>query len=209
MTDDRGQAFALEGVLGAMLLFTALLFSMQAVILTPTTAGTVDQDVKSQLRSTAHDNLVVAGENGELEHLARYWNNGSGRFAHAYDTAVGYGWEAPCSLGPSGDSPACEAFGERLNETLSGRGFTYNLVLDYRSKDLQQTNSTRVVYRGVPSSNAVTATYTVILYDDMTLTSPAGADGPPLIGRGANEFYASDIDPGPVYNVVEVRLVVW
>lgn len=214
--DERGQAYALEGLLAAMLLFTALIFSMQSVILTPTTAGTVDQDVKGQLRAEAHDNLVVADERGELRDMILYWNNDSGRFAHSFGTERGYGWEPPCTRGPDSENPACETFGERLNATFTARGFTYNLFVDYRdAANVQNTQSEVVVRRGRPSSNAVTATYTVALYDDMTLTSPEDANGRTLAELDPDDFYASDVDdapgvdPGPIYNVVEVRLVVW
>ncbi|MFC7203908.1 hypothetical protein ACFQJC_10300 [Haloferax namakaokahaiae] len=208
--DERGQAYALEGFMAAILLFTALLFSMQAVILTPTTAGTVDQDVKTQIRAEAHDNLVIANGQGELEHLALYWNNSTGTFAHAYNNLVGYNTKPPCGRAPDAATPKCEDFGERLNATFTSRGFVYNLYLDYRSAtNIQQTESTTVVYRGTPSSNAVTATFRVVLYDEMVLRSPEDADGRPLSQLGPDEFYASDIDPGPVYNIVEVRIVVW
>lgn len=207
-TDDRAQAYALEGLLAAMLLFTALIFSMQSVILTPTTAGTVDQDVKGQVRAEAHDNLVIASERGELEHLARYWDNESAKFDHAYDAEVGYDWGPPCARGPSSETPACESFGERLNATFTSRGFTYNLFVDYRNdSDIQQTDTVTVVDRGEPSSNAVTATYTVVLYDDVGLTSTDG--NRTLAELDRDEFYANDVDSGPVFNVLEVRLVVW
>lgn len=208
--DDRAQAYALEGLLAAMLLFTALIFSMQSVILTPTTAGTVDQDVKGQVRAEAHDNLVIASERDELRDLALNWDNESGKFAHAYDDQVGYNWDPPCTRGPSSASPRCESFGERLNATFTSRGFTYNLFVDYRSQsDVQQTNTTTVVERGEPSSNAVTATYTVVLYDDMTLTSSTADGDRSLVELDDDEFYAGDVDSGPIYNVLEVRLVVW
>jgi hypothetical protein len=212
MDDERGQAYALEGFLASMLLFTALLYSMQAVILTPTTAGTVDQDVKSQMRAEAHDNLVIANNRGELENLALYWDNTTGTFAHAYNDEVGYKRKPPCSLGPPSATPACENFGERLEATFTARGFVYNLYLDYRasSTNKQETRSTTVVYQGVPSSNAVTATFTIVLYDGMKLTSEQGAGGRSLSELAPSEFYASDVDPpGPIYNVVEVRIVVW
>lgn len=208
--DERGQAYTLEGLVGALVILTALLYAMQAVVLTPTTAGTVDQDVKAQLRVEAHDVLVVSADRGELADLALNWNNSTGTFAHAYDDVVGYSQNPPCTMGPPADPRPCEAFGERLDDTFSSQGFTYNLFVDYRNAtDVRETDTATAVYRGVPSSNDVVATYTVVLYDNMTLTSPENANGRTLEELGSEEFYADDIDPGPVYNVVEVRLVLW
>jgi hypothetical protein len=70
-----------------------------------------------------------------------------------------------------------------------------------------------MVYRGQPAEGAVTASYTVTLYDNQTLTSGK---------TGTAELWEYGTDPnseayypipnaveGPVYNVVEVRLTVW
>ena len=211
-TSERGQAYTLEGFVGAFIVLTALLFAIQSVVLTPTTAGTVDQKVKSQLQVQAHDTLAIAGDRGELKDLTLYWNNTSDAFAHSYGKADGYGRNPPCV---SNDKPLCEQFGRQLNDTFTSHGFVYNLYLDFQTKGTggkYLTNTTTVVYQGVPSSNAVTTTYTIVIYDDMTLTSPAPANagGRPIGVLSDNEFYAPDVEkPGPVYDVVEVRLVVW
>lgn len=207
--DSRGQAYTLEGFVGALILLVALLYFIQAVVLTPTTAGTIDQDVKGQLQTEAHDVLVISADRGELRGLALYWNNSSQTFAHAYNQRVGYAQEPPCTLGPTDTPEICDAFGERLNDTFTSQGFVYNLYVDHQTSEIRQTNTTTVVYRGVPSSNAVTATYTLTLYDDMTLTAPEDADGRSLDDLDSSEFYAADVDDGPVYNIVEVRLVIW
>lgn len=208
MVNERGQAYTLEGFVGAVVVLTAMLFALQSVVLTPTTAGTVDQSVKSQLRTQANDLLRTAGSDGTLDDVVRYWN-ASGGFAYASNTKSGYGVLPPCAPTRSPDS-VCDSFGQAANETFTERGFVYNLYLRYRTAtDPTETVTERVVYRGVPSSNAVTATYTVVLYDDMTLTAPEDAGGATLSSLADNEFYASDADPGPVYNVVEVRIVVW
>lgn len=211
--DDRGQAFALEGIVGAIIVMTAVLFALQSVVLTPTTAGTVDQDVKAQLRIEANDALTVAAEDRKLTQMARYWNNSSQTFAYAYGPARGYGKSPPCTKGPPGKTEVCDSVGELLNSTLTDRGYVYNLYIDHRNAtDVGATDTERVVYRGVPSDNAVTASYTVVLYDNMTLASPEDADGKSLGEIEADpdsDFYAGDVSPGPVYNVVEVRIVVW
>ncbi|WP_327052175.1 DUF7288 family protein [Halomicrococcus gelatinilyticus] len=208
MVSERGQAYTLEGFVGAMIVLTAMLFALQSVVLTPTTAGTVDQSVKTQLGTQANDLLRTAGSDGTLDDMILYWN-ASGGFAYASSTETGYGSLPPCAPARSPDT-VCDSFGQATNATFTERGFVYNLYVRYRTApDPTETVTRRVVYRGVPSSNAVTATYTVVLYDDMTLTAPEDAGGANLGSLAENEFYAPDVDPGPVYNVVEVRMVVW
>lgn len=208
MVDDRGQAYTLEGFVGALVVLTALLFVFQSIVLTPTTAGTVDQDVKSQLRVQANDALRTAEADGTLRNLTRYWN-ASGRFAYTNGTEVGYGAHPPCAPSVSPDA-TCDALGRTLQDAFTDRGYTYNLYVTYQlASDPTETATERVVYRGVPSANAVTATQTVVLYDDQTLTAPDDAGDDSLAELGTDEFYAPDASSGVVYNVVEVRLVVW
>ena len=205
MVDDRGQAYTLEGFVGALVVLTALLFVFQSIVLTPTTAGTVDQDVKSQLRVQANDALRTS--HPSLENLTRYWN-ATGGFAYANGTDLGYGTRPPCAPTRSPDA-ACDSLGRTLHDAFTDRGYTYNLYVTYQlASDPTETATERVVYRGVPSANAVTATTTVVLYDDQTLTAPDDADNATLSELDGG-FYAPDASDGVVYNVVEVRLVVW
>ncbi len=205
MVDDRGQAYTLEGFVAALIVLTALLFVFQSIVLTPTTAGTVDQDVKSQLRVQANDALRTS--DSDLENLTRYWN-ASGGFAYTNGTDVGYGTRPACAPNLSTDG-VCDSLGKTLHDEFTDRGYTYNLYVTYQlASNPTETATERVVYRGVPSANAVTATTTVVLYDDLTLTAPDDAGNATLSELGG-KFYAPDVSDGVVYNVVEVRLVVW
>ncbi|MFH5799059.1 hypothetical protein [Haladaptatus sp. CMAA 1911] len=208
MVDDRGQAYTLEGFVGALVVLTALLFVFQSIVLTPTTAGTVDQDVKAQLRVQANDALRTVDSDGTLENLTRYWN-ASGGFAYANESEVGYGSEPPCAPVRSPED-VCDSLGETLHDAFTVRGYTYNLYVSYQlPDDPTEVATERVVYRGVPSANAVTARHTVVLYDDQRLTAPEDGGNATLESLGSNGFYAPDADEDVVYNVVEVRLVVW
>lgn len=208
--DTRGQAFTLEGVLAGLLVLLALLLAFQAIVLTPTTAGTVDAQLKQQLGRQAADLLRAAEANGSLRRSVLAYNNSSGTF---YDPTpadgdpfprpdVGYGPETPPGV-----------LGGMLNNTLDRRGYAYEVLVTYRTSPDDPGETDRIAYadEGVPTGNAATAQVSFVLYDDMVVTLP-GDDRTLAELRDAPDsaFYAPDIDPdGPLYNVVTVTVVVW
>lgn len=204
---DRGQAFTLEGVIGALVVLVGLLFALQSTVITPTTGGSVDDPTRDQLRQKANDILVVMADNGthDLSWYVRYWNPNTRTFQDAKRPAIGYG-----DKGPPGE------FGEFLNQTFGSNGRSYNLILRYRAADAPNSSGTqRLVYKGPPAEHAVIATYTVTLYDEQTLTGPQStSDTLSWYDTNASDndhsyYPIPDVVTGPVYNIVEVRLVVW
>lgn len=199
--DDRGQAFTLEGVAAALLVLIAVLYTLQGIVVTPTTPGTLDRQTRAELSTQAGDLLSAAHENGSLVDAALDWNDSAATFHsddHEVTAELGHGQEDPDS-----------ALGRMLNQTFAQRGLTYNVYVRYRNGE-DTTETERVVYikRGVPTDNAVMARFSVALYDDMRLTSSTTND--PLVALNESRFYARDIDShGPLYNVVEIQVVVW
>lgn len=252
--DDRGQAFTLEGFVAAVLVLTAILLALQSVVLTPTTGGTVDAQIQQQLRTQAQDILVAtagngadcrpevstcpAGESRDLSYLVRYWNGTQDYWAYAKNTRIGYGGDEPFARQNT-------LFGSALNATFAKQGFDYNVVVEYRNATNPNRSETlRMVYRGPPSSDAVTTTYTVTLFDNQTLTGvPKTVAGNPepctdktleelnttqKPGPASQCYYPipeanrfdddanapPDPEPAeagdsPIYNVVEIRVIVW
>jgi hypothetical protein len=215
--DDRSQAFTLEGFIASVVILTAVLFALQAIVLTPTTGGTVDQEVRSQLRTQANDILVTTAHNSSpgqpnqnLSYLVRHWNGTETEdtWAGAIDDQVGYGSEQPPT-----------AFGTMLNQSFKQRGRVYNVLIEYRNEtNTNESEELRMVYRGVPSDNAIVTTYTIPLYDNDTLTGPdADPDmelweydpDAPSDPTTSDYYPIPDAFDGPVYNVIEVRVVVW
>lgn len=196
MTGDRGQAFTLEGLVGAAIVLTALLFALQALVITPTTGGAVDRTVQAGVQTEAKDALVVAENDGDLSEMVRYWDSDGFK---------------------DGDQPRGEynasrfgdrfTIGEILNERFLERGQNYNVELRY-GDDGEVGNAT-LVYQGQPTSSAVTASHTVTLYDDQPVT------GQPVTGEGNRTLAEAEEAPipkdgeGELYNVVEVRVIVW
>ena len=202
---DRGQAHALEGVMAAMLVVIAVMLAYQAIVLTPTTAGTVDRDVKSHLGTRAGDVLTAAGSDGSLSRMIRHWNasgnNGTGTFVGADGQA-----ESGYTFLPQSD------FRQVVRE-LTDDGYVINIYLETRMRDSTETNRYILVKQGEPSSNAGVASRTVTLYDHQHQTrwngtNLAGNESTRRLGELGNDYFADDLE-GPVYNVVTVRVEVW
>lgn len=205
--DERGQAFTLEGVMSALVILMGLLFALQSTVITPTTGGEIDDETRQQLQQKANDILVIVANNGtqDLVWYVRYWDPDTRTFYGANRPAVGYAEE-----GPPGD------FGTTLQQAFNQRGRRYNLIVRFRGEDSPDSSGVqRMVYQGAPAEHAVVASYTITLFDNQTLTGPKSTSRE-LIEYDTNatdnddSFYPiPDVVPGPVYNVVEVRLVVW
>jgi len=203
---DRGQGYTLEGVIGSLVVLSAVLFSMQSVALTPGAGGSVDVAERQELRHQATDILVLASQNDtfSLSKLARYWNERKRTFAGGLTPRLGYGNRHPPG-----------SLGTMLNQTFENRSRSYNLQLRYLPENPNdETLTTPVVFQGTPSDTAVVAKRTVTLYDNQTLTSP-NAGRVELWEYGTSLADDDGYYPipnaveGPVYNVVEVRLIVW
>jgi hypothetical protein len=195
---SRGQVHTLEAFTAALLVVSGVLFAMQATAVTPLTASTSNQHIENQHRAAAADILTTAAENGTLQHALTYWNPAEKSFVGAGDRGF---YE-------NGGPP--NAFGAALNETFgsfstSGRRIAYNVYVRYRLPD-NTTRRQTMVYMGSPSDNAASASRTVTLTDDASLSGPAGES----VSSPSANFYAPDAAPNAtLYNVMEVRIVVW
>jgi NADH:ubiquinone oxidoreductase subunit len=200
---DRGQAYTLEGIVAAMLVLISVLLALQAVSLTPTTPGTIDRDTRSQLRGQAVDVLTAAHENESLTEAVLEWDVENSEFHDPYPV---YNVTKRYGYGPK-DPP--NEFGAMLNQTFGQRGYAFNVYVEYRDdEDWTETRRRVLVWRGIPTDNAVSASYVLTLYDHMRLTSPGNQER--LEALRSDDFYASDLAPNrPLFNVVRVRVVVW
>lgn len=176
---DRGQAHTLEAFTAAILLVAGLIFATQATAVTPLSASTLNQHIQNQHEAMADDLLASATESNELEDAIIAWND-------AEDRPYGSGEELH------------DTFTASIENTLGERNVAYNLELRWWVDPgaAERSSAEEIVTMGTPSDNAVVATRLVPVYT-------ASVESP-------NEFYignASDYET--VYNVVEVRLVVW
>ncbi|WP_256299264.1 DUF7288 family protein [Haloarchaeobius salinus] len=211
MNDDRSQAYTLEGFIGSILLLTAILFAFQSVVILPTTSGSVSLDIQEQLRTSANDIMVISADNGDLSCQVRYWNeSGEEYFAGARSADQGYGVDPPPNV------TACDAdgtqFGDMLNETFGEQEQEYSIIVSYRNNST--TEEVTMVSRGSPNAPAVTATYTVTLYDDQHILGPNCHPCDSNLSEAHENWdypipEADEFEDSPIYNVVVIRVVIW
>lgn len=193
----RGQAFTLEAVVAGILLLTSLLFALQVTAVTPLSASTANQHIENQHRSAANGVLATAANRGVLTPAVLYWNATGSTFHNADDEPM-YVNEAPTN-----------EFGAILESAFSGRGVAFNVNVVYQTEDGDLMRQ-QMVFRGVPSDNAVTAARTVALFDDDVLYDASGDPTTDKISDSSVDFYVPDAAPnGGVFNVVRVEVVVW
>jgi hypothetical protein len=211
--DGRGQAFTLEGFVGSIVLLTAVLFTLQATVITPTTGGQVSETTRTQLSTEASDLLSTLADDPDTTFAGaiRYWDSTAQVFDGAVDVSSGYG----------ADGPPTAMFDGAFEETFGERGYTYNLVFYYRGGNVSNVGagdgSLRLVYRGPPAPDAVTVSQSFALFDNSTLDQEVNDDGRQLWEYDTDPddgdegyFPVPDAAPtSPLYNVVEVRLTVW
>lgn len=197
----RAQAHTLESVVASLLLIGSLVFAYQVTAVTPLTGSTSSQHIENQQRAAAEGALQVAEESGALRRAALFWDATSNRFYGADDGQHYTNEEDPPN-----------EFLATLARAFESRGMSLNVNVVYLDSDGDRRRQ-RMVYRGEPSNNAVTATTMLTLHDDDVLYADSDDDG---VAEPTDEeldtatsFYAPDIGSSSVYNVVVVEVTVW
>lgn len=195
---ESGQAHAIESLAASILILSTIVFAIQATAITPLTVSTSNQHIETQQQRMASGVLENAkytenpGSTSALKEAVLFWNTSNQQFYNA------------SSEGYLGTYPNNE-FGDLLNGTFGDRRIATNIYLTYERPGVGSSTK-QMLYMGEPSNNAVTATTNIVIYDDDALTAP-GESG---TVNETNGYFASNVNPSSnVYNVVEVRIVVW
>ncbi|QSG09554.1 DUF7288 family protein [Halapricum desulfuricans] len=189
---SRGQAHTLEAVIAALLLLTSVVFALQITAVTPLSASTSNQHIENQQQASAAGVLSIGQVNGALEESILYWNASGERFHGG--TINGYYSETMPT-----------AFGRTLEDSFGDRGIAYNVNLKYTTAD-GRLRTEELIYRGVPSDNAVVASRSVVLTDDDRILHVNMTSGDRIDETG---FYVPDVGDGGYYNTIRVEVVVW
>ncbi len=189
---ERGQAYTLEAIIASVLLISSLVFALQVTAVTPLSASTSNQHIENQQRASASGVLTAAQEAGVLKDAVLYYNDSEGEY-HDADRVTFY---------TNGYPP--NEFGNITRRAFEGRGLAVN-VLIYPDAN---SGPSRMVYRGEPSDNAVSASRTVTIYDDDALTAPDTSETAATASNFSN-VVPEDTTGNNVYNVVRVEVTVW
>lgn len=204
---DRGQAYTLEGVISAAIVLTAMLYGLQVVDIGPWTSEASDR--AATLETQAQDILDLTATNGNLSAMVRCYGV-SGKTAFS---------------GRSVDASSTR-FEKLLNQTFDEQNRNYNIYFYYwnatggKERVLASFNRTEADSGIIaPSSATAVATRKVAVFDDQP-TRQQTRSGNDCGSNGASvqtfndaiggRFYLDDISPDTtLFNVVEVRIVVW
>jgi hypothetical protein len=196
---DRGQAHTLEAIVAGVLILSSLVFALQVTAVTPLSASTASQHIENQQDASAKGVLATAADRGALKRAILFWNDTENvsRF-HEPDLNQYYT-----------NRPPPNQFGEILEETYKSRGLAYNVYLIHEDPDTGALSRQRLMYRGQASDHAVTASWTVTVYDSDVLYDAKELPTKTTVSS-AEEFYMEDASPDSVvFNVVRVEVVVW
>lgn len=179
MIEDRGQLFALEGVLAALVVLAGIAFALQATVLTPTTSGATQAPADASLVNSV---LTTGADNGELRTAVVSDWGGTGFSG----TSAGMRWYT--------DSYPSNDFGDALEQGL-GPTATVNVLIHYRAPS-EGRQQTRLIYNGVPGDSAVRSSTVLTLYDrDVSNPGTFYAD---------DVSPSSEL-----YNVLEIEVIAW
>lgn len=192
MEHNRGQAYALEGIIGAVIVVSALVLGLQAVDIAPWTGD--DERQNTETRVEVADALAVAEDTGALREAV---------------TCVGSDGTPDPEVAAAEDGTS--ELGTVLNRTLEGR-YTYRIGVEYPTTD----NETERVQIGptpsLPNTDAVSVSRYVALSDSDPVYEVED-DSCTQNGRlgtvDDDEIYLEDQSGGALYAVVEVRVIAW
>lgn len=208
----RGQAYTIEGVIGAIVVVSAVVLGLQAVDIAPWTDDTPDQEVES-LRTQAAD-LLAAAEDRDALQTAALCIDGDG-------TATPH----PAVAAGSADTDETrDRLGILLNRALDENGFRYTVSVERYDERTGEISTTLLTPDREPTSASVSVSRTVVLLDDdlvYQFDSDAGACRPAIvngetetIGERANrtsgDIYLENADEdSEIYAVVRIRVIAW
>jgi len=202
--DERGQAYALEGVIAVLVIALALVLGMQAVDIAPwTDEGDRQLD---DLRTQAEDTLVTAEQRGLLDEVA-VCVAGDG---HSGDQGgVARASDEPTLLVP-GVEPDI-GFEGLLDSSLGDR-MQFAVAVEYPTDEGLETAS--LTLQTPPDRPSATASARVTLSGSDEIRqgaacTPTGTTLGDLGDEADGEFYFDRQTDGDLYGVVTIRVVVW
>jgi len=196
MEHRRGQAYALEGIIAAVIVLTGLVLGLQAVDIAPWT-GENEQAV-GDVRTQMADTLDAAQDTDALRTIA---------------TCVGSDGD-PAPGVASTDEPTTE-FGKVLANT-TGETYSYRILVDYNTSSGVKTADVDAT-ASLPAQPTATVTRQValfdsdIVYEDAECRPRISGDGDPArLEEEGGDIYLEDQHPNSeLFTVVQIRVTAW
>jgi hypothetical protein len=209
--DDRGQVYTLEGIIGAVLIASALVLGLQAVDISPWTDDNVDQGTES-LRVQVEDLLSVANDRGDLRTVATCIDGDGNESPHPAVAAGG-----------TQNATDRASFATLLNRTLEENNHRYRVSVVYPDENATGgVSSTTLTPERGATRPTVSVTQQVALFDSDPVLGfdpnqgecvPVVATNDTLGQRDADsdaDIYVGNQDQdSDIYAVVKVRVVAW
>jgi len=208
-SDTRGQAYTIEGIIGAILIASALVLGLQAVDIAPWTDDSTSRETES-LRVQVQD-VLDAAEDRDALRTAATCIDGDGNASPHPAVAAG---------GADNDTERTE-FGILLNRTLDRNGQRYSVYLDYQNGTSPPAlNTTALTNTRDATRASVSVTRQVVLFDSdpiLEFDPDAGecvavtaGENNTLGSRPNDEVYVNNRnEDSQLFAVVRIRVVAW
>ena len=202
MFDEKAQLHTLEGVAAATIMLTVIIYAIDATSMTPLTSSTANEHVETELAILGQDilNTLDYAEPGDSSKLKKDFAKIDNWITKEYVWDGAKYVETVDSMNLLRNSSLADV----LNVTVASRGIAHNVEITYlRTVDnVTSPYSTRFIYNGDPSNNAVILSRKIVLHN----TDCAGDDG----CEDDEERPINDIDPSTdLYNIIDVKLILW
>lgn len=206
-TTERGQAFTLEGFVGAILLLTAVIFAQQSAVMMSDSGGDIDRAQHVQIEQQLEDVVMLSGE--EAKDIVLNFDEDNNEFHNQTlpeDQPGKYDTEAFANI---------SAFGTILEEEFIQQADNYRLSLIDHDTDESVILVTEGGETGA-GDRVVSASYTVTLFEEDNLTVSDGEgefeESDDQVGNTSNFPFSEPnerLETTPYHTVVEVRVELW
>ncbi|PSQ34163.1 hypothetical protein BRD08_10515 [Halobacteriales archaeon SW_10_66_29] len=211
-SDSRGQAYTIEGIIGAIVIASALVLGLQAVDIAPWTEDSTDRQTEA-LRVQVQDVLEAAEDRDAIRTAATCLDGDRNPSPHPAVAAGG-----------AENDTVRDQLGILLNRTLDRNNYRYTVYVDHgNTSDPGDLNTTAITVPNDATRSSVTVTRQVVLFDSDPIYEFDSDLGQCVrVTSGENNTLRSrQDDPGrdvyikdqnedsQLFAVVRIRVVAW
>ncbi|HIH43736.1 MAG TPA: hypothetical protein HA257_01220 [Candidatus Methanoperedenaceae archaeon] len=195
MVDDRAQMQTLESLIASSIIVMVMVFTIDATTLTPLTSSTANVHVEAELMALGQDIFSVLdypvnpGEISPLKSDILGWNGNTTVWNGSAYNILNYTNPGDVNYSMSNNVTGL------TSRIFVPRGIAHNLQVTYIFQG--GTSTKAIIWNGDPSNNAIVVSRKIVIHDSEVSSGYSSRTG------------IQDVDASVLYNVVEVRLVLW